>query len=69
QLALYNLPDDYFSTFVPKVLAVDEAEVTRVAAEYIDPSRLLTVIVGDREKLGADLPRLDLGAVSEVAPG
>jgi predicted Zn-dependent peptidase len=69
QLALYGLPDDYFSTFVPKVLAVDEAEVTRVAAEHIDPSRLLTVIVGDREKLGADLPRLDLGAVSEVAPG
>lgn len=69
QLALYGLPDDYFSTFVPKVLAVDGAEVTRVAAEHIDPSRLLTVIVGDREKLGADLRRLDIGAVSEVAPG
>jgi len=69
QLALYDLPDDYFSTFVPKVLAVDEAEVTRVAARHIDPSRLLTVVVGDREKIGADLPRLDLGAVSEVAPG
>ena len=31
QLALYDLPDDYFSTFVPKVLAVDERAVTRVA--------------------------------------
>lgn len=69
ELALYGLPDDYFSTFVPKVLAIDEAEVTRVAAEHIDPARMLTVIVGDREKIGADLPRLDLGAVSEVAPG
>ncbi len=69
QLALYDLPDDYFSTFVPKVLAVDEAEVTRVAAEHIDPSRLLTVVVGDRETVGADLSRLDLGAVSEFVVG
>ena len=52
QLALYGLPDDYFSTFVHRVLAVDESEVTRVAAEHIDPSRLLVVIVGDRDKVG-----------------
>ena len=52
QLALYGLPDDYFSTFVPRVLAVDEADVTRVAAEHIDPSRFLIVIVGDRDKVG-----------------
>ena len=52
QLALYGLPDDYFSTFVPKVMAVDEGAVTRVASEHIDPSRLLTVLVGDQEKIG-----------------
>ena len=68
QLALYDLPDDYFSTFVPKVLAVDEAAITRVAEQYIDPSRLLTVIVGDREKVAPALPRLNLGVPSELAP-
>jgi predicted Zn-dependent peptidase len=68
QLALYDLPDDYFSTFVPKVVAVDEAAVTRVAEQYIDPSRLLTVIVGDREKVDPALPRLNLGVASEVVP-
>ena len=67
QLALYDLPDDYFSTFMPKVLAVDEAAVTRVATQHIDPSRLLTVIVGDREKVGSALPRLNLGAVADVS--
>jgi predicted Zn-dependent peptidase len=65
QLALYGLPDDYFSTFVPKVLAVGADDVTRVARTHIDPSRLLTVIVGDREKLGASLTQLNLGAVTE----
>jgi zinc protease len=68
QLALYDLPDDYFSTFVPKVLAVDESAVTRAAEQYIDPSRLLTVIVGDRDKVAAALPRLNLGAASELVP-
>jgi predicted Zn-dependent peptidase len=67
QLALYGLPDDYFSTFIPKVLSLGEAEVTAVAARHIDPSRLLTVVVGDREKLTAPLKALDLGDVADVA--
>ena len=66
QLALYDLPDDYFSTFVPKILAVDAEEVTRVARQHIDPSRLLTVIVGDREKVGPALPALNLGEATTV---
>jgi zinc protease len=66
QLALYGLPDDYFSTFTPRVLAVDEGAVTRVAAAHINPSRLLTVIVGDRDKVGPSLDRLNLGDAVEV---
>ncbi|MGH9310889.1 MAG: M16 family metallopeptidase [Vicinamibacterales bacterium] len=66
QLALYDLPDDYFTTFVDRVLAVDVAEVTRVAQAHIDPQRLLTVVVGDREKVGPTLDSLNLGELSEV---
>jgi predicted Zn-dependent peptidase len=65
QLALYGLADDYFSTFVPKVLSVGVDDVTRVAKTHIDPSRLVTVIVGDKEKVGPTLSRLNLGAVTE----
>jgi zinc protease len=68
QLALYDLADDYFTTFVPRIRAVDEAAVTRVATEHLDPARLLIVIVGDREKVGPSLPRLNLGVVSDVTP-
>ena len=67
QLALYGLPDDYFTTFVPKVLAIGESDVTRVAQDHIDPDRLLTVIVGDREKVGPTLEALNLGEPAEVA--
>jgi zinc protease len=65
-LALYGLPDDYFTTFVQKVLAVDEATATRAAATHINPSRLFTVIVGDREKVGPGLQHLELGPVEDV---
>ena len=67
QLALYDLPEDYFTTFVPKVLALTEEDVTRVAAAHLDPSRLLTVVVGDREKVGPSLHQLELGESSDVA--
>ena len=53
QIALYDLPDDYFTTFVPKVQTLTPEDLTRVAEAHIDPSRLLTVIVGDPGKIGA----------------
>ena len=68
QLALYELPDDYFTTFVPKVMALTEEAVTAVAARHIDPDRLLSVIVGDRDKLSPSLRSLDLGDFVDIAP-
>jgi len=67
QLALYGLPDDYFTSFVPKVLSVGRPDVARVARDHIHPDRLLTVIVGDRDKVGATLSTLNLGEASEIA--
>jgi zinc protease len=61
QLALYDLPDDYFTTFVPKVLSLTPEDLTRAATTHIDPSRLLTVIVGDRQAMGA-VEELGMGA-------
>lgn len=67
QLALYELPDDYFTTFVPTILALSEDDVTAAAARHIDPSRLLSVVVGDREKIAGTLKALDLGEVADVS--
>jgi zinc protease len=47
QIALYDLPDDYFTTFVPKVMALTPEDLTRAAAIHIDPGRMVTVVVGD----------------------
>lgn len=61
QLALYGLPDNYLVEFVPTVHAVDEADVTRVARQYLDPSQLTTLVVGDYPVIGEPLRALGLG--------
>jgi predicted Zn-dependent peptidase len=67
QLALYDLPQDYFTTFVPTVAALREDDITRVAAAHIHPDRLVTVVVGDRDKVGASLEQLGLGSPIEAS--
>jgi zinc protease len=61
QIALFDLPDDYYSRFVPRIEAVTPDEVTQVAARHLDPNRLTTVIVGDLDQAGQNLNHLDLG--------
>jgi predicted Zn-dependent peptidase len=61
QMALHDLPEDYYTTFVPQVLALDEQAVTESARRHLDPARLITVVVGDRDRVGASLGTLDLG--------
>jgi zinc protease len=61
QLALFDLPDSYFEEFVPKVNAVTAGEVTRVAQTYLDPSRAIALVVGDRSATEASLDALGLG--------
>lgn len=61
QLALHGLPDSYFEDFVPAVSQVSLADLTRVAERYLDPARLVTLIVGDHEVIAESLRTLHLG--------
>jgi zinc protease len=62
QIALYDLPDDYFAQFVPLIERVTAAEATQVAARHLDPSALATLVVGDLEVIGPQLEAAGLGA-------
>ena len=68
QLALFGLPDTYFEEFVPRVNAVTAADVTRVAQAYLDPSRALTLVVGDRRATEESLGALGLGELQILPP-
>jgi predicted Zn-dependent peptidase len=57
---LYALPDDVFTSFVPKALAAGVDQVRGAAAARIDPAGIAIVIVGDRAKVEAPLRALNV---------
>jgi zinc protease len=60
-LVQFHLPDDYFNTVVPKISAVAEADVLRVAKKYLDTKHLAAIVVGDRSKIESSLRELPVG--------
>ena len=66
QIALHNLPDDYFTQFVPRMARLTPDEVTRVAATHLHPERLTTLVVGDFAHIADELGRLNLGETHVV---
>jgi predicted Zn-dependent peptidase len=61
--AVYGLPDDYWDRYAAEVQRVTAADVQAVARRYLDPSRLLTVMVADPGVVKAQLDGLPLGPV------
>jgi zinc protease len=60
---VYGLADDFYSTFVPRALAVGPAEIQRAASGAVDASRAVIVVVGDRKVIEPKLRALGLGPV------
>ena len=60
-LALHNLPDTYFEEFVPRVEAVTRDDIARVASQYLDPARMVTLAVGDHDRIASALGALNIG--------
>ena len=62
QLALFELPDDSFAVFAPRIRELGATTVTRVALVSLHPEAATLVAVGDRERIQAGMERLGLGA-------
>jgi zinc protease len=60
----YDLPLDYYNSYVQRIEQVTQADVQRVAQRYLDPSRLAVVIVGDRASVEPTLRALNIGPVT-----
>ena len=61
ELVLYDLPDDYFATYVERVMAVTAEDVQGAARRHLDPERMVVVVAGDREAIEPPLRRLGFG--------
>jgi predicted Zn-dependent peptidase len=69
QLAVHDLPDDYYDRFVGEILAVDAEAVTGAARRWLSTDDLLTVIVGDCERIADSVSALDVGVPIVERPG
>jgi zinc protease len=66
EVLTYHLPETYFSSYVQQIQAVTAADVQRVAKKYIDPSRLIVVVVGDVKTIEAGIKGLNLGPMKTL---
>jgi len=65
-LLQFQLPDDYYQTYISKVQSLTTETVNRAARLLIDPNRTIWVVVGDRSKIEAEVRSLDFGDVRFV---
>jgi zinc protease len=63
-LLAYDVPLDFYNTAVQRIGGVTQADVQRVARQYIDPDRLTLVIVGDRKTIEPGLRSLHVGELT-----
>jgi predicted Zn-dependent peptidase len=66
ELIVYSLPDDTFETFVGAVTAVTADDLRRTAERYVQPDRMVVVLVGDRAAIEPGVAALKLGRIRVV---
>jgi zinc protease len=64
---VYGLPEDVFTGFVPRALAVGVPEVAAAARKTVDPQNAVVVVVGDRKAIEGPLRALGLGPVEVLS--
>ncbi|HEX4348368.1 MAG TPA: pitrilysin family protein [Vicinamibacterales bacterium] len=66
QLLVYQLPDDYFSSYVRKTQAVTAADAQRVAKAHLSPAQMAVVVVGDQKVIEPAIEGLNLGPITHL---
>jgi zinc protease len=62
-IGLYDLPLDYFNSYAQKIGAVTNADVNRVAQQYVRPENMSVVIVGDLKTIEQGIRAVQIGRV------
>lgn len=63
-LKLDGYPDNYLETYIDNIRKVTKADIQAVAGKYMDPEKMILVVVGDEKKF--DKPLSSLGKVKEI---
>jgi predicted Zn-dependent peptidase len=62
-MVVHDLPDGWFDSVRDDMAAVTADDVTLAAARHLRPDALALVVVGDAERIAADLEATNLGPV------
>lgn len=63
-LVLYDLPDDYYNSYIQNIQKVTLQDVRAVSEKYLQPDKMAVVIVGEVELNKSALEKLNLGKVN-----
>ncbi|MES1924523.1 pitrilysin family protein [Salinisphaera sp. T31B1] len=67
QSVIYDLPDDYYDSYVQRIRGLDSAQLTQAARQMIDADALTWVVVGDLDEIESSIRALGWGKVEVVA--
>ncbi len=56
----YNLPDDYYETYLQKLNAVTVADIQAMAQKYIKPESAHILVVGNKDEVAESLAQFDM---------
>lgn len=62
-IVLYNLPDNYYDTYLQNIDRVTLDDVKKAAGKYLDSKKMAVVVVGDLKLVQEGVERLKLGEV------
>jgi predicted Zn-dependent peptidase len=62
----YDLPADFYQTYLEKIDKVTKEQVLAVSKKYIDPNQAIIIVVGDKNKLFEDLKKYSSTGEVEV---
>ena len=63
ELVRYDLPDNYWDTFVERINGLTVEQIQTTAQQTIDPKRMTWIVIGDLSRIEQKVRDLDLGEV------
>jgi predicted Zn-dependent peptidase len=62
-LAIYDLPETFFTAYVGRIRAVTAADVERAATQYLQPDKFAVIVVGDLKSIEKPIRDANFGPV------
>jgi len=63
EMVRFGLPDDYWDTYPDKVRSLTDSQISRAAADVVQPDGMVWVVVGDRAKVEEGIRALGYGDI------